>query len=406
MTLAVEQNTTLLRARVIFGACLTQFTIIGLLISYGLFFKAFETEFGWSRTAISASTSIAFLLMGVLAILAGRLNDRFGPRLVLGIAGTVYGIGYAFMSQVTEIWHLFVLFGLCIGTGLASHDVVILSTVARWFPNKRGTMTGLVKTGTAAGQVAVPPFAALLLTNLGWQTALVVLGTLATGLLVIAAACMVNPIEETGSEPDKNQKGMSLAEARHTPTLWLLCAIQFLFFPTLMTVPLHIVVHAMDLGSPAATAALLLSTFGGASIVGRLASGVIVDRFNGKGGLVLCLFPLTASLLALMFTLDVRILFPIMAVYGFGHGGLFTVVSPTIADYFGLQSLGSIFGLVVFFGTLSGSVGPMVAGWIFDVTNSYFYAFGLLAAGAGLALLLTLMLPSLRDFSARQQSNN
>ena len=77
-------------------------------------------------------------------------------------------------------------------------------------------------------------------------------------------------------------------------------------------------------------------------------------------------------------------LFPVMALYGFGHGGFFTVVNPTAASYFGVKALGSIFGLIVFFGTLSGSIGPIVAGWIFDVSGSYFFAFALLATGAAL----------------------
>ena len=387
-----------MRARVVFGACLTQFTVIGLLISYGLFFKSFEAEFGWSRTAISASTSIAFFLMGVLAIVVGQLNDRIGPRLVLGVAGIIYGIGYALMPQISEIWHLFVLFGLLAGLGLAAHDVVTLSTVARWFPSKRGLMTGIVKSGTAAGQVAVPPIAALLLTGLGWRTALLVLGVAAIVMMIVAAASMANPPDHANAEARNAASGASFAEARRTPTLWLLCAIQFLFFPTLMTVPLHIVVHAMDLGTAAAIAALLLSTMGASSVVGRLSCGYAVDKIGGKGGLAMCLVPLTASLVALMFITDIRLLFVIMAIYGFAHGGLFTVVSPTIADYFGLKALGSIFGLVVFFGTLSGSIGPLVAGWIFDVTGSYFYAFGMLAAGAGLALALALTLPSLNKF--------
>ena len=182
-----------IRYRVVFGASLTQFTVIGLLISFGLFFKPFEAEYGWSRTALSASTSVAFFLMGVFAIAIGRFNDRFGPRLVLGITGTLYGIGYVLLSQVTEIWHLFLIFGLFIGAGMAAHDVVTLSTVSRWFPRRRGFMSGIVKTGTAIGQVAVPPMAAILLTQFGWQTALVVMGTAATGLMVIASACMANP---------------------------------------------------------------------------------------------------------------------------------------------------------------------------------------------------------------------
>jgi MFS family permease len=71
------------RYLIVLGACLTQFTVIGLLFSYGLFFKAFEAEFGWSRTLLSSCTSFAFIVMGVLAFFGGRLSDRYGPRLVL-----------------------------------------------------------------------------------------------------------------------------------------------------------------------------------------------------------------------------------------------------------------------------------------------------------------------------------
>jgi MFS family permease len=393
VTIASQHSSGLTSYRVVFGACLTQFTIIGLLISYGLFFKVFETEYGWSRTALSASTSVAFFLMGLFAIVIGRLNDRFGPRLVLGVSGTLYGIGYALMSQVTEIWHLFVIFGLCVGSGMAAHDVVTLSTVARWFPSKRGLMSGIVKTGTAVGQVAVPPLSAILLTQFGWQTALIVLGTAATGLMVIASACMSNPPKTEASEREENLLGISFKQAWRMPTMWLLCLIQFLVFPTLMTVPLHIVVHAIDLGGTPAIAALLLSTMGAASVLGRLSAGFAVDRISGKGGIAVCLFPIFVSLGALMVVEDLSLLFPVMAIYGFGHGGFFTAVNPTAASYFGVKALGSIFGIIVFFGTLSGSIGPIVAGWIFDVTGSYFYAFALLGAGVAISLILLLALP-------------
>ena len=90
-----------IRYRVVFGACLTQFTVIGLLFAFGLFFKPLQAEFGWSRTMISSASSLSFFIMGVLAILGGSMNDRFGPRIVLGITGTAYGLGFLLLSQVT-----------------------------------------------------------------------------------------------------------------------------------------------------------------------------------------------------------------------------------------------------------------------------------------------------------------
>ena len=375
------------------GACLTQFTVIGLLFAYGVFFKSFETEFGWSRTLLSSCTSLAFIVMGALAVAGGRLSDRYGPRLVLGAAGIVCGAGFALMSQVTQPWHMFVAFGLLVGIGMSTHDVVTLSTIARWFDKRRGMMTGIVKVGTAAGQVVVPPAAALMLAALGWRPAVVILGAAAAVLLVVAAAMMRKPPDGPSAGESSGTRGFSFAEARRNRILWMLCAIQFLYFPTLTTIPLHIVVHGMDLGMTAALAATLLSVVGATSVLGRLAVGTLADRIGGRNALILCFIPLIASLLALMAFPTVAILFVSIAIYGFAHGGFFTVMSPTVAEYFGLRAHGTLFGFIVLFGAIGAAVGPIVAGAIFDLTASYTLAFATLALLAAAGLVLTLLLP-------------
>jgi MFS family permease len=381
------------RYKVVFGAWLTQFTVIGLLFSYGLLFKIFETEFGWSRTLLSACTSLAFLMMGVLAIFSGRLNDRYGPRAVLGVAGTLYGLGFALISQVSEPWHLFAIFGLLLGVGLSTHDVVTLSTVARWFQRRRGVMTGVVKVGTAAGQVAIPPLAALLIAGLGWRPAVVTLGILAALLLLVAAVAMKSPPKTAERTPQAPEDSISFREVRRTRIFWTLCAIQFLFFPALTTVPLHIVVHGMDLGMTAALAAGLVSVIGAASVAGRLTVGTLSDRISAKHVFTICFVPLIASLLTFLAVETPGPLFAAVAVYGFAHGGLFTVVSPTIAEYFGTRAHGATFGTVLFFGTIGGALGPILAGRVFDTTDSYALAFASLAGLATIGLMLVLSLP-------------
>lgn len=382
------------RLVVVFGACLTQFTVIGMLFSFGLFFTVFQDAFGWPRALLSGCSSLAFLVMGVMAIFGGRLNDRYGPRVVLGFTGTVYGIGLMLMSMVDAPWQLVAIFGLFIGLGLSTHDVVTLSTVARWFKARRGVLTGVVKVGTATGQIVVPPLVALMIAGLGWRTALVAAGVLATGLLVVAALAMRLPPPAAPGAAVAPPEGASFAEARRDRTFWTLCAIQFLFFPTLMTVPLHIVVHGIDMGLAPTVAATLLSVIGGASIVGRLTVGSISDRIRGRGAYVLCFVPLIASLVALLTIHAPWPLFAAVAVYGFGHGGLFTVVSPTVAEYFGTRAHGAIFGVVLFFGTIGAAVGPVLAGWTFDVTGSYTLAFSTLLAMTVAGLALVLSLPS------------
>ena len=123
---------------------------IGAMFTYGVFFKEFEAVFGWSRALVSGASSLAFFVMGAGGILAGSLNDRIGPRLILSVSGISMGIGYMLMSQLSAPWQLYLFYGLLAGIGLSTHDVITLSTVARWFTKRRGMMTGIVKVGTGS----------------------------------------------------------------------------------------------------------------------------------------------------------------------------------------------------------------------------------------------------------------
>ena len=377
---------------IVAGACLTQFMVIGLLFSYGLFFKVFEEEFGWSRFVLSAAMALSFFMMGVLAMVAGRLNDRFGPKAVLSVSGVIFGVGVALFSLVSEPWHLFVLFGVFVAIGMSTHDVVTLSTVARWFDRKRGLMTAITKVGTAVGQFSIPPLAAWLILGWGWRDAIVVLG-IASGLVLLIAALMMKAPPRAASGQGAAAEGTSFAEARRGRIFWTMCLIQAMFFPCLMTIPLHIPVHGTDLGLELDEAAVFLMVMSAASVVGRLAVGTMTDRVSGRVAYLMCFVPLTLSIGSFVLIETVAPLYVALAVYGFAHGGFFTVVSPTVAGYFGLRAHGAIFGVVLFFGTIGGSIGPILAGRIFDVTGSYDLAFTILTCMATLGLLLSLTLP-------------
>ncbi|MBX2884868.1 MAG: MFS transporter [Granulosicoccus sp.] len=382
------------RAPIVLGASLVQFTVIGGVFAYGVFFSALETELGWTRTVMSACSSLAFLIMGLLAISAGRLNDKFGPRRVLAVTGVIYGIGYAMLSLLTEPWQAIILFGMAIGIGMAAHDVVTLSTIARWFKHKRGRMTGVVKVGTALGQISVPLIAALLIASFGWRQSFLFMGLGAICLLLIAAWLIGHkpPVSNTIDSTTQVHQGLNFKAVRRTPQFWLFCAMQFMWFPSSMTIPVHIVIHAEDLGFDATAAAAVLSSVGALSILSRLVLGWSIDQIGGKRGYMICFSLLLISLLVLKQIDDPRFLFGFALLYGFAHGGFFTVVSPTLAEFFGMRAIGTVFGAVVFFGTLSGAAGPIVAGWIFDSQGSYDLAFSLLAVMAALGLLMIFLL--------------
>ena len=161
-----------------------------------------------------------------------------------------------------------------------------------------------------------------------------------------------------------------------------------------MTVPVHLAVHGMDLGMTAGRAALLLSVLGAASIAGRLVIGLGADRFGGKRAFISSFIPLIVSLFAFATTTAHLPLFLVVPLYGFAHGGLFTLVSPVVAEYFGMWAHGLIFGIIVFFGTIGGFIGPILSGWVYDLLGSYqptFIGLGLMVC---LGLLVALYLPA------------
>ena len=386
------------QVRVLTAAFLIQTIVIGMMFGYGVFFKVLEDELGWSRTLLSGASSLSVLVMGSFAIVAGRLTDRFGPRWVLTATSLTTGVGYFCMSCMTAPWQLLVSYGLLVGLGFATHDVSTLSTISSWYPRRRGLVTGIVKTGSAVGQILVPLLVTFLVAISGWRSAFAYLGILAAILLVALSQAMKRkPLvtsEKLSKEPRTDtEDGLSFKQAHRDRKLWTFCAIQFCFLPSMMTIPLHIVAHATDLGMTTERAALVLSLLGAASIAGRLSVGYLVDRFGARQILCACLGTLLAALVVLRVTNSTSWLYPVALIYGAAHGGLFTAVSPSVAEYFGMKSHGAIFGTIVFFGTLSGAAGPVIAGMLFDRFGSYDLAFMILAALAATGMLLAYSLP-------------
>jgi MFS family permease len=393
----------------IVGACFViQGAIIGSMFAYGVFFRELELAFGWSRAMISAASSLAFVVMGVLAIAAGKLNDQIGPRVLISVSALCFGIGYASMSRMQAPWELFVYYGILAGIGYSTHDVVTLSTIARWFVRRRGAMTGIAKVGTGVGQLLIPMAAAALIAAFGWRNAVFVIGAAAMLLLVAAAQFMRRDPRSLGQFPDgidpgsgeppgaARESGMTLSDAAATRQFWILCAAQLAVFFCLLTVMIHVVPYATDRGIAAGVAATILSTIGAVSIAGRLTIGTLADRLGGKRALMACFAILTISLVVLQSSQVTWMLFFFAVIYGFAHGGFFTVMSPTLAEYFGTGSHGVIFGIVLFSGTIGGAIGPILAGRLFDTSGNYDVVFLILTGFSLLGLLLTFALPPLR----------
>ena len=356
---------------------------IGAMFTYGVFFREFQAEFGWSRMMISGAASLAFLVMGAGGILAGRLNDRIGPRVIIVASGISFGLGYLLMSRMQALWQLYLLYGLLVGIGLSTHDVITLSTVARWFVRRRGMMTGIVKVGTGAGQLLVPLIATSLIAVFGWRNAYLIVGALSLTAIVAVAQMLRRDPQAMGLLPDgdstvqggngngSEEHSVSVRAAIRSRQFLTICVAEFAIFFCLLTIIVHIVPHATDLGLPPAIAAGVLATIGGVSMLGRIVLGAWNDRIGGKRSLIICFILLLGSLLWLQVASEAWMLFLFAVVYGLAHGGFFTVMSPMVAELFGTGSHGLLFGLVLACGTVGGALGPWLAGRTFDVTGSY-----------------------------------
>jgi MFS family permease len=172
----------------------------------------------------------------------------------------------------------------------------------------------------------------------------------------------------------------------------MLWALNLLAVASMFVILVHIVPHASDLGIATLQAAGILSTIGGVSMLGRLSVGFAIDWIGSRKCMQICLVILIASFIWLQVARDVWMLYAFAAIYGIAHGGIFTVISPIVAELFGIRSHGALFGLVAFGGTVGGAIGPILAGLVFDLTRSYHLIFMALICLAAVSLLLTLLL--------------
>jgi len=376
----------------------------GTLNCYGVFFKSLATEFDWPRSLTSGAYSLSMLLYGSLGIIAGRLNDRFGPRLLATICGSLYGSGFFLMSQISNVWQLYLFFGVMIAMGRSGIWVPMMSVVAKWFVKRRGLMTGIAVAGTGVGILVMPPMATQLIAVYGWRTAFVILGITALVVNVVAAQFLRRDPSQIAQLPD-GEKGIklkdglvsevkehSLKEATSTRQFWMLCVIWLSFMVSVTGIIVHLVPHITDLGISAVSAASVYAIAGGVSIAGRIGMGNVGDRIGNKLAFAIVFISMIVAFLWLRSAEELWMFYLFAVLFGFGWGGGAALHSPMVAALFGLRSHGAILGIVVFVGAIGGAVGPVLAGRLFDIAGSYQVAFLVFAVVAIIGLVLTVLL--------------
>lgn len=388
---------------IVVAAFFSMMMIFGMHNTFGVFFKPVLTEFGWARGVTSGAFSLAMIMVGLLGVFMGGLNDRFGPRIVLSLCGFLFGLGFLLMSQISAVWQLYLFYGIIIGSGVSGAWVPLMSTVARWFSERRGLMSGVVLGGVSIGGLITPLVATQLISTYDWRTTYIILGGVALVITISAAQFLRRDPAQMGQLPYGSNKGgepglelspegFTFKDAVYTRQFWLFFSLLFCSGFSMYGAIVHIVPHAIDLGFSPPVAASLLATLSGLSLVGRIGLGGAADRIGNKRVFIISFILMSGSLLWLAPAVEVWQLYLFVVVFGFAYGGLGVVESPLTASLFGLGSHGLIYGVLIVGWTLGAAASPFVTGYMFDVTGSYQTAFLLGAAVGILGLILTAVL--------------
>ncbi len=375
----------------------------GIWSIFGVFFEPMLTEFGWTRATLSGAVSLRIFLGAFLGIAAGKLTDKFGPRPVVTAGVLFLGLGFFLMSRINTIWQLYLVFGMITGIGMCSLWVPAISTVSRWFVKRRGMMTGIVLSGASLGMIIMPPLATWLITAYGWRTAYIIIGLAAMIVIIPATQFIKRDPAQTRQLPDGENgvkveslglpaKSLPLRKAIHTRQFWTLCAVFGSLWFSSMAITVHIVIHAIDLGIPAASAANILAIIGGVGIASRIIIGSATDRIGHKPVLVMGFTLMVVSLLWLLVAKELWALCLFAVIFGFGFSGLVVLEAPLIAKLFGLGSLSVIMGSAEFVSATLSTPSAIVVGYIFDIMGSYQLAFLILAGVSIIGLTSSLLL--------------
>ena len=355
----------------------------------GVIITSLESEFGWTRTAISFAVSLSILTFGLGGPLGGTLIDRFGPRRVMLVGEVLIAAGLIALLFVRDLWQMFLVWGLPIGIGTGAVGGVLGAAVAhRWFRTHRGVIIGLFGGATSAGQLVFVPAMAALTVDAGWRWAIaLVMGAVAIMIVPIALLMRDRP-DDVGAQPlgeaavvtadvrAEDLRSTPLRQAMRTRDFWLLAGSFFVCgYTSNGLVGTHLIPHAIDHGFTEVTAASAVALLGSMNIVGTLASGWLTDRFDNRRLLAAYYGFRAMSLFALPVIYDVKWLLLFAFVYGVDWIATVPPTANLVATIYGRASLGTIYGWIFFSHMVGAAIAAFAGGFFRDLLGDYHLMF-------------------------------
>ena len=366
---------------------------IGAMFSLPVFLLPISRDTGWSVTGVSSAMTIGFLAMALASMIWGTLSDRVGPRPVVLAGSVILAASLALASRASSLLEFQLAFGLVVGAAIAAILVPMMACVTGWFDTHRSLAVSLVSAGMGMAPMTMSPLAAWLVSFYDWRSSLLVIAALA-GAIMIPTAFLIRrpPIAEgenaAQSADGELQSGMSLGQAVRSPQFMILVLTNFFCCATHSGPIFHTVSYAVSCGIPMIAAVSIYSVEGLAGMGGRIAFGILGDRFGAKNVLVTGLLLQAFGALAYAFVQDLGSFYAVAALFGFIYAGVMPLYSVLARENFPQRMMGTVIGGTAMAGSLGMATGPLAGGLIYDTFASYTWLYvGAWGIGIGAFLI-------------------
>ena len=371
---------------------------IGGMFSLPVFLQPIARDTGWSVTGISSAMTIGFLAMAFTSMIWGTLSDRLGPLPVVLTGSVVLAASLGLASLATSLVAFQFVFGLMVGGSIAAIFAPMMACVTGWFDTHRSLAVSLVSAGMGMAPMTMAPLAAWLVSNHDWRTSMQIVA-LVVGAIMIPVSLLVRRPPALDSAPsapsgDPAQADMTLAQALRSPQFIILVLTNFFCCATHSGPIIHTVSYAISCGIPMIAAVTIYSVEGLAGMGGRIAFGLLGDRFGAKRVLVFGLLAQAFGALGYVFVRDLAAFYAVAALFGFIYAGTMPLYAVLVRENFPLRMMGTVIGGTAMAGSLGMATGPLAGGLIYDTFASYAWLYiGSWIMGLGAFLIMMTFRP-------------
>ena len=379
---------------------------------YGIsfFVVPMSEALGVSRAEFSSVSLFRLAVIPIVPFVGMMLDKREGPRLVLTVGGLLAGLALIATSQVQAMWQFYLSFGavFSVVSIIIGWQLLGPSVLSKWFVRLRGRAMGISAIGVSMGGFVIAPIAGLLVAEVDWRTAWIVLGVGMIVVLVPAGALLMRRqpsdvgLRPDGVAPANGNAGADAAdvggsspppavvaeeypwtvrEASRTWAFWALVMAQVLGQASLGATLFHQVAFMQDKGFGLGEVTLAATTVAGFAIPSKLVYGFLAERFHVRWVLAAAMIPAGLCLLILIVSGSREMLLTYAVLYGLTMGGYIPMVNVALAHYFGRENIGSIRGAMTPATSAAAAVSPFAVGAMWQWFNNYDVAFVLLGAG-------------------------